>query len=210
MSALHLEVLTAEGREALRLHGHAAEREGFHLAGGTALALQLGHRSSIDFDWFRAEELEPLELARRLTDGGVPFETRSTARGTLHGSIVGVRVSFIEFRYPLLEPARECELGFRLAGLRDIGAMKLAAVSQRGARKDFYDLVALDRAGLPLAKLLDDFRLRFRVSDLAHVLTALTYFDDADRDPEPVVGAREDWAAVKRTVLARVRELASS
>jgi len=204
---LRLEVLDAKGRAALDAHAASAHAEGFHLAGGTALALQLGHRRSVDFDWFRATEFDPLELAQRLVARGVPFTIGSTARATLHGSVDGTRVSFLEFRYPLLAPLVDGG-AFRLAGLRDIGAMKLSAIAQRGARKDFFDLVALVRAGLALPDLLDAYQRRFAVRDVAHVLTALTYFDDAERDTEPILGSRDDWPAVKAAIRGWVREVA--
>ncbi len=208
-SALHREALTGEGLEVLELHARAADEEGFYLAGGTALALQLGHRRSVDFDWFTSEALEPMRLARLLVDRGVPFTASSSARGTLHGSVRGIRVSFLEFRYPLLEPALASpELGCKLAGLRDIGAMKLAALAQRGARKDFHDIVALGRAGLHLEELLASYRGRFGVHDIGHVLVALTYFEDADRAPEPILDARESWEQVKETLRTWVQDYA--
>jgi hypothetical protein len=203
---LHPEILTPEGLEILRLHAPVADAEGFHLAGGTALALQLGHRRSVDFDWFKEAFGDPLSLARALADRGVPVSASSSARGTLHGRVRGLRVSFLEFRYPLLDPPRaRPELGGKLAGLRDIGAMKLSAVAQRGARKDFHDVVALGRAGLGLEPLLAAYQRRFGVRDVGHVLTALTYFEDAERDPEPILEAREDWAQVKETLRGWVR-----
>lgn len=211
---LHLEVLDPAALVALKEHAGAAHAEGFYLAGGTALALQLGHRRSVDFDWFRGAEFDALALAQRLADHGVAFLSRSTARGTLHGTVGGTRVSFLEFRYPLLEGTVAATLGsgqgFQLAGLRDIGTMKLAAVTQRGARKDFFDLVALGRAGLRLDALLAAYQERFGVRDSGHVLTALTYFDDAERDTEPILGAREDWASVKAAIRGWVRALAGS
>jgi hypothetical protein len=206
---LHPEVLTPEGLEVLRLHAPAADAEGFYLAGGTALALQLGHRRSVDFDWFKEAFGDPLSLARALADRGVPFSASASARGTLHGRVHGLRVSFLEYRYPLLEPPRaSAELGCKLAGLRDIGAMKLAAAAQRGARKDLHDIVALGRAGLGLEQLLAAYQQRFGVRDIGHVLTALTYFEDAERDPEPILAAREGWEQVKETLRTWVREYA--
>ena len=210
-ASLHLEVLGTEALEALRAHARVADAEGFYLAGGTALALQLGHRRSEDFDWFRSRTFDALALAQELVARGVPFESRSTARGTLHGAVLATRVSFLEFRYALLDPPLDSGLGFHLAGPRDIGAMKLSAVAQRGARKDFFDLVALGGAGLDLRTLLAAYQERFGVRDPGHVLTSLTYFDDAERDTEPILGARDDdWPSVKAVLRGWVRELAGA
>ncbi len=77
-------------------------RQNFYLAGGTALPLDLGHRRSIDLDWFTAERMpDPLRLAQRLRDA-TSFVTAEVAAGTLYGSVRGVRVSFFEYRYPML------------------------------------------------------------------------------------------------------------
>jgi hypothetical protein len=104
MTPLRLEALDESARAVLEAHAAIAHAEGFYPAGGTALALQLGHRRSVDFDWFTDAEFDPLMLARRLGDGGVPFVARGTARGTLHGTVLHARVSFLEFRYPRLAP----------------------------------------------------------------------------------------------------------
>jgi len=208
MSRLHLEVLSDQARKALDLHASFADSEEFYLAGGTALALQFGHRRSVDFDWFRTKGFDPVSLARGLTERGVPFELGSTARATLHGRVEGTQVSFIEFRYPTLAPLLDSGLGFKLAAPLDIGTMKLSAVAQRGARKDFFDLVALGRAGFGPRVLLDAYQRRFAVRDLSHVLAALTYFDDADKDTEPVLDSRENWSDVKKTIRGWVKELA--
>ena len=203
---LHPEVLPEDQRRALARIGSLAAEHGFHMAGGTALALQLGHRRSVDFDWFRAARIgDPLALA---ADLGV--QVRSTSRDTLHAEEEGVHLSFFSYRYPLIRPLIPAdEFGCELASLEDIAAMKLAAVSQRGARKDFFDLVALGRAGLGLQDMFDAYRGRFSVSDVGHVIVALTWFDDADSDPEPILDARDTWDDVKATLRSWVRDYAN-
>lgn len=96
----HPEVLTpTQHRVLARLGGPASER-GFYLAGGTALALRLGHRRSVNFDWFCADPLgDVLRLARTLQDTA-PLKVESTERGTLRATVFKVRVSFMEYRYP--------------------------------------------------------------------------------------------------------------
>ena len=82
----------------------AAERQ-FYLGGGTALAIILRHRRSLDLDWFTPERFaDPMAFAQALRDVGILFSTDQTAPGTLHGQVEGVRISFLEFRYPLLSP----------------------------------------------------------------------------------------------------------
>jgi hypothetical protein len=95
----------------------------------------------------------------------------------------GVRVTFLEYRYPALEPPVEWpELQCLLASLNDLASMKLAAVAQRGAKKDFADIYALGLPHRPLPEMLRLYAQRYGVADTAHVLYALTYFDEADRE----------------------------
>src|SRR5262245_56151865 len=97
----HEEILHPRQRSALHCLGTLVTEHGFYLAGGTAVALHLGHRRSVDLDWFVRESLgDPLALARDFQGAGVPLVIEQTARGTLHGRVLGVRVSFLEFRYP--------------------------------------------------------------------------------------------------------------
>jgi hypothetical protein len=149
--SVHPEILKPRQREVLRSLGPAATTHGFYLGGGTAIALHLGHRRSVDFDWFRQPLLEdPPELARELQEEGIPFATGWTRRSTLYGTVRGVRVSFFQFRYRLLKPLVPWpEAGCQLAALEDLACMKLSAISQRGSRKDFVDLFALGEAVTP-------------------------------------------------------------
>jgi hypothetical protein len=177
------------------------------MAGGTALALQLGHRRSVDFDWFRPEGIEdPLALASEL---GV--QVRSTSVDTLHGVDRDVHLSFFSYRYPLIGPLlRAPELSCNLASIEDIAAMKLAAITQRAVRKDFFDLVAIGRRKLDLADMLAAYCRKFSVKDIGHVLVALTWFDDAERDLDPILLEDEStWQDVQATLRAWVREHAS-
>ncbi len=196
---LHREALGRSQRSLLPRLGPVARQHGFYLAGGTALALQLGHRRSVDFDWFREDPIDdPLRLAADVRAAGLRFETDRVEKGTLHGQASGVRVSFLEYGYPLLRPLREVE-GLRLAALEDIAAMKLAAVAQRGSKKDFVDVFALGgRFGL--GDMLASYRKKYGDEDVGHVLVALAYFDDADRERTPMLLQRQSWPNVKATI----------
>jgi hypothetical protein len=153
----------------------------------------------VDFDWFREDPIDdPLRLAAELRGPGLRFETDRVERGTLHGRASGVRVSFLEYRYPLLRPPREAE-GLRLAALEDIAAMKLAAVAQRGSKKDFVDVFALGRR-FGLGDMLRFYGEKYRVADVGHVLVALAYFDDADRERTPMLLQRQSWPAMKDAI----------
>ena len=196
---LHREALGRSQRSLLPRLAPLARQHGFYLAGGTALALQLGHRRSVDFDWFREDPIDdPLRLAADLRTPDFRFETDRVEKGTLHGRASGVRVSFLEYGYPLLRPLREVE-GLRLAGLEDIAAMKLAAVAQRGSKKDFVDVFALGRH-FGLGDMLGFYGKKYGVEDVGHVLVALAYFDDADRERTPMLLQRQSWPDVKTAI----------
>lgn len=196
---LHHEVLGRSQRSLLRRLAPLAGSRGFYLAGGTALALQLGHRRSLDFDWFREDPIQdPLLLAAGLRAESLRFETERVEKGTLHVRAGGVRVSFFEYGYPLLRPPRTVE-GCRLAALEDIAAMKLAAVAQRGSKKDFVDVFVLGRR-YALGEMLGFYRKKYGAEDVGHVLVALAYFDDADRERMPSLLQPQSWPTIKDAI----------
>jgi hypothetical protein len=205
----HLETLTREQIEALRLLGPATADLGFHMAGGTAVALRLGHRLSEDYDFFTGNEIaDPRALARDLGKSGLPLEIRDTARGTLHGSVSGVAVSLLEFRYPLLEDPDIGPEGCQIARLDDLAAMKLEACVARGARRDFVDIWALGTRHRPLEGLITAFQARFGITNIAHVLVALAYFDDAERQPMPKMLWDVEWKQMRSEIQLWVTDLA--
>ncbi|MCX6359722.1 MAG: nucleotidyl transferase AbiEii/AbiGii toxin family protein [Armatimonadetes bacterium] len=196
---MHHEALTPALRSALERLGPFASSRGFYLAGGTALALQLGHRRSEDADWFTRDGIsDPVALAAEIVAQASGFAITSTAVNTLHGSLGAVRVTWLGYPYPLLQPVIHADaLNLDLSSLDDIAAMKLSAAAQRGARKDFVDLHALCRLHKPLSELLACYTTKYQVRDIGHVLVGLTYFDDADGEP-PLKGLRAtEWRAVR-------------
>lgn len=200
----HLEILNRTQRRVLRALAPFAGRRGFYLGGGTALALQLGHRESDDFDWFSSRRVRPELLAPELLESVKAVKLRGIELGTLHASASGVLTSFLEYRYPLLQPLLEVEaLGLRLASLQDIACMKLAAVAQRGSRRDFVDVYALSlELGLP--RMLALYRRKYGTADVGHVLFALAHFDDAEREPSPRLLRRWSWREIKSSLRAQL------
>jgi len=204
---LHPDVMSQSQRELLRRLGPVASKEGFYLGGGTSLALQLGHRRSLDLDWFGEKPMgDPLLLANRIRDAGTVLVVEAVDEGTLHADAVGTRVSFFEYRYPLLRPlVRWEEYGCMLASLEDLACMKLAAIAGRGDKRDFVDVDALAGRDMEFAEMLDLYRQKFEVRDIGHLLFSLTYFDDADQTSLPEMLHDVDWAQVKRRLQDQVR-----
>jgi hypothetical protein len=203
-----IEVLPHTSRNILQLLAPFVREQGFYLGGGTALALYLGHRLSRDFDWFTNQPIkDPLKLRQNLQDRGVPFHLYQIDRGTLQGAVSGVRISFFEYRYPLLKKLLVLpETGIRIASLPDLAAMKLSAIAQRGSKKDFIDIYALGLSHFPLKKIVSFYRKKFSIQDIGHVLYALTYFDDADKERMPSMIWKVDWKTIKKATQDWIRK----
>jgi nucleotidyltransferase AbiEii toxin of type IV toxin-antitoxin system len=198
----HLEVLAPAQRKALKQVASLATRRGFYLGGGTALALYLGHRRSIDFDWFIQEPLgDPMLLAQYIRSQGMDFTTSKVEAGILHGLLSGVRFSFLEYPYPLLNPSVELkDFACSVASLDDLACMKLSALAQRGSKKDFVDIYALALKHRPLPDILGLYKRKYGVEDMSHVLYGLAYFDDADKERMPRMLWKTDWKTIKTAI----------
>ncbi|MFN0216670.1 MAG: nucleotidyl transferase AbiEii/AbiGii toxin family protein [Saprospiraceae bacterium] len=172
--------------------------ESFFLVGGTALALQMGHRVSIDLDFFTITDFDQDELLADLRkDFEVDVEVRSPS--ILITRIDGVKVDFVRFRYKILFPALQIE-GVRMLELRDVAPMKLDAVTKRGSKKDFYDIYFLLEK-MPLSEILELYAQKFEHTTIFHVIKSLTYFDDAEEQPDPIVFEKKHtWEMVKTTL----------
>ena len=208
--SLHAEALSRGQTRAALVLGPLLSAEGFYLGGGTAVALQLGHRRSVDLDWFTEDRLgDGLALASRLKDRAVPLAVEVTRPGTLHARLFGVRITCLEYRYALLGERIEWpDFSCQLASLDDLACMKLSAIAQRGAKRDFVDLYALAARHRPLPELMEAYRRKYNIADLAHVLYGLSYFDDADRERMPTLLWDLDWQTVKRTIRGWVAKMA--
>jgi hypothetical protein len=167
-----------------------------YLAGGTGLALHLGHRRSHDLDFFTPQPVEPEALIRRMKglDG---FALASQAPDTLHVTIQTIKVSFLAYPYLVLFPFLTF-LGLNAADPRDIACMKLSAVASRGTKRDFVDLYVTSKQ-YSLAQLLTWFKQKYPDVNhsLTHLLKSLTWFEDADKEPMPDMLAPLSWDDVK-------------
>lgn len=200
-------ILPEKQRAVLARVGPAAAERGFYLAGGTAVALRLGHRISVDFDWFTAgPSLDPLALAADLRRPLPELAVEETGPGALHCRLDDVRLTFLRYAYPLLAPLEELH-GVPVAALADLVCMKLAAAAQRGEKKDFFDIAAICGAEIPLADALALYRRKFDLPSSGHVLMSLVYFDDAEADPDPRCVCGLTWPEVKRRLTAWAKDM---
>lgn len=209
--SFHAEVLSDEQLHILPRLASFADTQGFYLGGGTAVALHLGHRHSDDFDWFtHAGIADALVLAEQVRQTGLRVEGVQVSPGTLHAVIGDVHVSFFEYPYPeISEPSLWPDCSVKLASLDDLACMKLAAVAQRGSRKDFVDIYVIALQHKPIRDLLELYKRKYSTDDIAHVLIGLAYFDDADEEPSPIMLADIPWREIKCKFRQWARELSA-
>jgi predicted nucleotidyltransferase component of viral defense system len=197
-----VEGLNSKQIQILRKFGREFDQRGFYLGGGTALAIYFGHRLSVDLDWFTSNAIsDALLLADLLRRAGLDFRTTQSAPGTLHGTLMGVRVSFLEYRYPLLQSSMPWkEMNCSLASLDDLACMKLSAIANRGARKDFCDIYMLGTKHRSLPEMLRLYQRKFKMDDIGPVLYGLSYFDDAESERMPRMLLNAPWRTIKQTI----------
>jgi len=202
-------VLPPESLGLLRELNGELERLSFYLAGGTGLALQLGHRVSEDLDFFSAADFDPALLVGDL-EGRRDYSETLISKGTLYCRLAGVKLSFLHYPVPLRHPTLGY-LAIKVADWRDILAEKFKTVSQHGSRRDFYDIYAcLTLRKLTVAGAAAILKERFAGTGInyMHVAKSLTWFADAEAEPEPRLLMPADWGAVKRFFDTRSAEFA--
>jgi hypothetical protein len=167
------------------------------LVGGTALALQLGHRTSIDLDLFGRIDFNEILSLNLLANAGNALINRSS-RSILTASINDVKVDLVNYNYPWLDKPLEVD-GIRLATYKDIGAMKLAAITGRGTKKDFIDLYFLLHQ-FSLNELFDFYQQKYVDGSIFLVVKSMVYFNDADIEKSPKMFTRIPWNTIKKEI----------
>jgi len=171
----------------------------WYLAGGTALALQVGHRQSVDLDFFTPNKTFDITDWETVLFAAGHWETSHRAIGTLYGTFLGAKVSFIA--YPFFKPSEFLKYGnLKIVKPHDIAAMKIIAVSQRGRKRDFVDLYWYCQNREPLEQVLERTiqQYPYQNHNIAHFLTSLTYFADAELDPMPQIFFQASWMEIKK------------
>jgi hypothetical protein len=202
--------ITNEQRRALELIAPIVPA-GTYLAGGVAVALRCGHRTSLDLDLFTPHELDSQSLAERAASEVSGVRVLGTAPGTLELDVVGVPTSILRYRYPLLNPPEPFEsLPIRIAAATDLVCMKLSALAARGAARDFWDLhvlIAMHCGSDSLARALSLYRQKYSNDDIGHVIRSLAYFADAEGAPLPRGLDAAHWLEIKSAFESWVRTL---
>jgi hypothetical protein len=203
--------LAKEQRRALDRLKSVRGLDRFYLAGGSAIGLRLGHRRSLDLDLFSTSpDVDLAGVARAATAALPDVVVGAITDASLRIRVGDVPVDIVRYPYATLDPPDMLREALPVAGLRDLAAMKLAAIARRGLRRDFWDLHAIAESGLSLADAAAAYVVKFGVaeSDLYHVLKSLTYFDDAEKDPEYPRGlTARRWASIKAFFRAEAPKL---
>jgi len=167
------------------------------LVGGTALSLLLGHRHSVDIDLFGISVGDESELEVQILSLGEIVEVRKTA-SIYTWLINGIKVDIVRYPYPWIDDMIN-EKSLRIAGIKDIIAMKLAAVTGRGSKKDFFDIYFLLKK-FCLKEMVELYLEKYKNASTFLLIKSLGYFKDADQDDEPFMIKRINWLQVKSAI----------
>lgn len=202
---LQLQTVEPNTLELLRSLMQKEYLNSFVLVDGTALALQLGNRESIDLDMFSTADFSSNEvLSSLLNDYQIVVNNQLTQ--TLISTINHVKVDFIKFHYPFIRPFVVID-NIRMASVEDIAAMKLDAVTGRGSKKDFYDLYFLLQQ-FSIDDLFSFYIEKYPHQTTFHVIRSLTYFEDAEIQPNPIVFDKTiTWEVVKHKIITTIQGL---
>lgn len=188
--------LTKQTLENVATLSHIPFVKKYYLAGGTAVALNLGHRLSVDLDFFSPTPEKPTLIASALANAG-NLDIFQNDEGTFNGSLNGVKLSFFLYPYRLLQDTDRFE-GLSVAAFPDLVCMKLDAIASRGTKRDFVDLYfLLQKSNIDDA--LELFMKKFTTQNvpITHILKSLIYFGDAEAEGELQMKIDIDWETIK-------------
>ena len=211
-SELHLDSLPRATKKAFMLlsGNNLVGQRDLYLAGGTALSLQVGHRKSIDLDFFTSQKDFPFESLSRDLAFTDFWKFKHMEHNTLFGKVHDADVSFIA--YPFFHPSpRMLQCGtIRMLYPEDIAVMKIIAISQRGRKRDFVDLYWYATHREPLIGVIKRVGTHFpgQEKNLEHFIKSLTYFVDAERDKMPALHFHTNWRTIKKFFQDEAKNLA--
>ena len=174
------------------------------LVGGTALALQYGHRISIDLDFFGNIEEDNETIKEVLINIGKLSVIKESKNIKIY-ILDDIKIDFVNYRYNWLDPAIE-ENGIRLASPRDIAAMKINAIEGRGTKKDFIDIYFLLQH-YSLENILKFYADKYPDNSQFRALMSLTYFEDAEEQFMPEMLVAIDWDRIKSFIIDKLATL---
>ncbi len=174
------------------------------LVGGTSLALQYGHRQSVDLDFFGECELDAEDVKEVLRRYGAIQVIKETPNIKIY-TVNGIKVDFVNYAYDWIDSAIE-EDDLRLASERDIAAMKINAIEGRGTKKDFIDVYFLLQH-FSLNEILNFYCQKYPENSMFRALMSLAYFDDAEAQMMPTMFSDVSWEEMKKYILLQVKSI---
>lgn len=198
---LHLETVAPKTLELLIYLQNLKSMKGNRLVGGTALALQYGHRISVDLDFFFYNtEPDFLAIIKDIKHQGYKLEIRKQSSSIIIAMIDNIKVDFVFYPYPWIDIAKTDSM-VCMATDKEIAAMKLSAITNRGSKKDFIDLYYLLK-NYTLEQMLAFYSNKYNDGSQFMVIKSLTYFDDADTEASPILTDKTiHWDTIKNKIL---------
>lgn len=194
---LYYETIEPNTLELLKALQCTPEFKALRLVGGTALALQIGHRRSIDIDLFGKLEADDFELVNILNNIGKTINLKNSKNIKIF-MVNNVKVDIVNYPYEWVMPSVKMD-NLQLASVEDIATMKLAAITGRGTKKDFIDLFFLLKT-FTLAEILNLYKKKFQDGSDFLVLKSLSYYKDAEKDEFPDMMIKTEWSFVKQII----------
>lgn len=199
---LSLQTVLPNTLELLKTLMQMPELDNTRLVGGTSLALQYGHRRSVDLDFFGEISVDLDELTEALKDRVEHVVVGGHSRSIKAYFLNGVKVDVVNYDYAWID-SPVIEEGLRLASPKDIAAMKVNAVIGRGTKKDFIDIFFLLQH-YSFSDLLKLYLQKYPDGSEYRALLSMAYFGDADQQPMPYMFDSVDWETIKQTIRREV------
>lgn len=197
----HYETLPKPTKQALDFLSKVEwlKKSGWYLAGGTALALQTGNRKSVDLDFFTTKKDFDTKKLIAYFDKNKNWQTSIEDKNTIYGELFKAKVSFIAYPFFLPKQKPFWHGSVKVLSAIDVAVMKIVAVSQRGRKRDFFDLFWCAKNIEPLESIIKRLKVQYPAvaHDYHHILKSLIYFEDAESDPEPKIYFEATWRKVK-------------
>lgn len=200
---LHLQTILPDTLELLKWLSAQPEMQGMRLVGGTSLALQYGHRQSVDLDFFGQMTVSQEDILSMLERIG-QYRLRNRTHNILQLIVEGIMVDIVDYSHYSWIDAPVVEDKIVLASPKDIAALKINAIEGRGSRKDFID-VHLLLQHYSLDELLTFYSQKYPNYSLFRALLSLTYFEDAETEAMPIMFMPIQWDTIKSDITQAVR-----
>jgi len=201
---LSLQTVLPDTLELLKVLMQQSLLKDMRLVGGTSLALQYGHRRSVDLDFFGQTTEDVDELTVMMRECSKDMIKGSCTKRIKTYFLNGVKVDVVNYDYKWIDDVVE-EDGLRLASPKDIAAMKVNAVMGRGTKKDFIDVYFLLKH-YSFDELIQFYLQKYTDGSEYRALLSMSYFADADPQPMPYMFQDVDWEMIKSEIKRRVEQ----